>query len=206
MGQVGNCFSQASIQKATELPYDPGVIWPNVKKSMGIDVGFGSSMFATVVTQFVNNRIETIIADQFERPSFQAMIDEVWRIKHFCNYISNIYVDAAAPEFIDVLKREFEESTDWHYIHERIKWYEQHGTRLENEMLVIPVSFGRHGPEMLQHAAWILDERDEQGNSVIGIDKDKFPKLITALRTAVAENYRLDKNVSIYDDLLDAFR
>ena len=97
-------------------------------------------------------------------------------------------MDSSAPEFIDALKTKFDKSTDWHYIYEGIKWHEQHGTRIENEMFVIPVLFGRYRAEMLQHAAWILDERDEQCNSVIAIDKDKFPKLITALRTAIAEN------------------
>jgi hypothetical protein len=32
------------------------------------------------------------------------------------------------------------------------KW----GTRLENEMLVIPVSFGKHGAEMLHRASAIF--------------------------------------------------
>jgi hypothetical protein len=205
LGIVGNCFSQASIQKATELPYS-GVIWPNVKKSVGIDVGWGSSMFSIVVTQFVSNHIEVIIGDLFARPSFQSMLDEVWKLKQRCGYISNIYVDSSAPSYIDALKSQFEESTDWHYIHERMRWHEQHGTRLENEFLIIPVSFGKFGAEMLQRASAILDQKDEEGNSVIAIDKDRFPRLITALRTAQAENYRLNKEQSSFHDLTDAFR
>ena len=41
--------------------------------------------------------------------------------------------------------------------------------------------------------------------SLIAIDK-RFDKLITGLRTAVANEYKLDKEVTSYDDLLDAFR
>lgn len=119
--QVGNVFAQTPIKKCTNNPVNSEVIWPNIKKSVGIDVGFGSSMFTIVVTQFVNNHIEVIIADQFERPSFQAMIDEVWKIKQCCGYLSNIYIDSSAPSYISALKTQFEEPTDWHYIHERMK-------------------------------------------------------------------------------------
>jgi hypothetical protein len=59
---------------------------------------------------------------------------------------------------------------------------------------------------MLQHAKWLMEETEEDGSSLIAIDKDKFHKLITGLRTAVANEYRLDKEVTSYDDILDAFR
>ena len=44
------------------------------------------------------------------------------------------------------------------------------------------------------------------GGSLIAIHKDRFDNLITALRTAVANEYKLDKEVTSYNDLLDAFR
>jgi hypothetical protein len=40
---------------------------------------------------------------------------------------------------------------------------------------------------------------------LIAIDK-RYDKLITALRTAVANEYKLDKTVTSFDDILDAFR
>jgi hypothetical protein len=46
---------------------------------------------------------------------------------------------------------------------------------------------------MLQHTKWLLDERDEDGSSLVAIHPS-FDKLLTALRTAVANEYRLDKN------------
>jgi hypothetical protein len=48
--------------------------------------------------------------------------------------------------------------------------------------------------------------RTEDGNSLIAIHKERFDKLITALRTAVANEYKLDKEVTSYNDFLDAFR
>jgi hypothetical protein len=58
---------------------------------------------------------------------------------------------------------------------------------------------------MLQHTKWLLEEREEDGSSLIAIHS-RFDKLITALRTAVANEYRLDKEQTSYNDLLDTFR
>jgi hypothetical protein len=50
-----------------------------------------------------------------------------------------------------------------------------------------------------------MDETEEDGSSLIAIHPS-FDKLLTALRTAVAHEYRLDKEQSAFDDILDAFR
>ena len=42
--------------------------------------------------------------------------------------------------------------------------------------------------------------------TVATANKETFHKLVTALRTAVANEYKLDKEVSIFNDILDAFR
>ena len=57
-----------------------------------------------------------------------------------------------------------------------------------------------------QHSKWLLDEREEDGSSLIQIDRERFHKLVTALRTAVANEYKLDKEITSFDDLVDAFR
>jgi NADPH-dependent ferric siderophore reductase len=59
-------------------------------------------------------------------------------------------------------------------------------------MIVVPVPFTIEGAHMLQHAKWLLEETEEDGSSLI-IYKDTFHKLVTALRTAVANEYKLDK-------------
>ena len=59
---------------------------------------------------------------------------------------------------------------------------------------------------MLQHSKWLLDEREEDGSSLIQIDRERFHELVTALRTAVANEYKLDKEITSFDDLVDAFR
>ena len=72
-------------------------------------------------------------------------------------------------------------------------------------MIVVPVPFSVEGAHMLQHAMWLMEETDEDGSSLIAIDK-RFDKLLTGLRSAVANEYKLDKEVSSFNDLTDAFR
>ena len=63
LGLVGNVFSQSSIENCQKIQYDPGVIHPNVKKSMGIDPSYGSSNFAIVATQLVDGKIQVIATE-----------------------------------------------------------------------------------------------------------------------------------------------
>ena len=58
---------------------------------------------------------------------------------------------------------------------------------------------------MLAHAKWIMEETEEDGSSLIAIHPS-FNKLLTALRTAVANEYKLSKEETAYNDILDAFR
>ena len=72
-------------------------------------------------------------------------------------------------------------------------------------MIVVPVPFSVEGAHMLQHAKWLMEETEEYGSSLIAIDK-RFDKLLTDLRTALANEYKLDKEATSYDDIVDAFR
>jgi hypothetical protein len=73
-------------------------------------------------------------------------------------------------------------------------------------MFVVPVPFSVEGAHMLQHAKWLLKETEEDGSSLVAINRNTFHKLVTALRTAVANEYELDKEQTSYNDILDAFR
>jgi hypothetical protein len=206
LGLIGNVFSQLSIDNATKIEYNPDNINPNAKKSIGVDAGFGSSNFAIVVTQYVGGKIQVIFAEEYERPNFAAMINRIWEIKQRCGYISNIYVDAANPEVWESLKREFNEPFNQQYMSSQIADCKKYNLHLEDRMIIVPVPFSVEGAHMLQHAKWLMEETEKDGSSLVAIHKKKFDKLITALRTAVANEYKLDKEVTSYDDLLDAFR
>jgi hypothetical protein len=76
---------------------------------------------------------------------------------------------------------------------------------VEDRVFVVPVPFSVKGAKMLQHCKWLLEEKDEDGSSLIAIHSS-FDKLLTALRTAVVNEYKLDKQETSYHDILDAFR
>ena len=81
----------------------------------------------------------------------------------------------------------------------------KYNLHLEDRMIIVPVPFSVEGAHMLQHAKWLMEETDEDGSSLIAIHHT-FEKLLTSLRTAVANEYKLDKEQTSYNDILDAFR
>jgi hypothetical protein len=120
------------------------------------------------------------------------MIDKVWKQKQQYEHVTNIYVDAANPEIWQALKKEFGERYDEQYIRETIAYAKKYNLHVEDQMFIVPVPFSIEGAKMLQHAKWLLEERQEDGSSLIAIHS-RFDKMITALRTAVANEYKLDK-------------
>lgn len=132
------------------------------------------------------------------------MIEKVWAIKRYHKVEDSnltIYVDAANPEIWSSLKRMLNEPYSEQYIFEKLSYYKKNNINSANYMKVIPVPFSTQGAKMLQHAKSLLEDKD----GLIAIDK-RSDKLLTALRTAVANEYKLDKEQTSYHDLLDAFR
>ena len=205
LGLIGNVFSQLSLDNATKIGYNPDNINPIAKKSIGVDAGFGSSNFAIVVTQYVDGKIQVIFAEEYERPNFAAMINRIVEIKQRIGYISNIYVDAANPEVWESLKREFNEPFNQQYMSDQIAQCKKYNLHLEDRMIIVPVPFSVEGAHMLQHAKWLMEETEEDGSSLIAVDK-RFDKLLIGLGTAVANEYKLQKEETSYDDIIDAFR
>jgi hypothetical protein len=134
------------------------------------------------------------------------MINEVWQLKQKLGHVNNIYVDAANPEIWASLKREFDEPFDEKTVREKKAYAIKYYLHLEDQMFVVPVPFSIEGAKMLQHTKWLLEEKEEDGSSLLAIDREKFHKLVTALKTAVANEYKLDKEQTSYNDILDAFR
>jgi hypothetical protein len=107
----------------------------------------------------------------------------VWNLKEELGEITSIYCDAAAPVVWQALKKEFREPYNEQYIKETIANCRKLNTRIENRMLVVPVSFEVDGAKMLQNAKYLLEEKDVDGSSLVAIHP-KFTKLLTALHTA----------------------
>jgi hypothetical protein len=98
----------------------------------------------------------------------------------------DIYVDPANPEVWQALNREFDENYDDHYVKDQIAECRKYNLHVEDRMFIVPTAFSIKGAEMLAHTKWILEEKDEDGSSLIGIHPS-FNKLLTALRTAAAQ-------------------
>ena len=200
LGLIGNVFHTKDIENSI-CEYDPDD-W-NINSystsSMGIDCGFGSSAFGIVVTRLVNNKIQVVFADEFERPDYNEMLVKVWDLDK--NYhVENIYVDGANPEFIRSLKLEIGELSDPAYYNQYIELYRKNKQNIEGCMKVIPVHFAREHRSMLTHCKMFLEK------GALQIDP-RFDKLIISLRTAVENGEGiLDKQVTSHNDVFDAFR
>jgi hypothetical protein len=74
LGLIGNVFHTKDIESAIEKgkKYNPDVINMYFR---GIDLGFGSSPFGLVVTEWADNQIQIVYAEEFERPDFNQMMN-----------------------------------------------------------------------------------------------------------------------------------
>jgi hypothetical protein len=199
----GNCFSHSSIDRAVELGKKyPDIINKAAEHSIGCDPGFGSSSFALVCLEHSDSKIKVVYARQFKRSGYNDMLQEVWNIRNLVGQVNNVYVDMANTEFINDLKQDFGDDTNWQRIHDTLNKYRHSPSRIEDSgMKVIPVSFAQEGASMLVHCKNLLDHED----NLIAINP-KYEELVSALKGAVSVEYRLDKKESVFSDLTDAFR
>lgn len=77
----------------------------------------------------------------------------------------------------------------------------KHNIPPEDRMFIVPRSFAVEGKQMLQHCIALLDDED----GLVAIP-EKYDKLVTSLRSATAEEYRLDKDDTVHSDIFDSFR
>jgi hypothetical protein len=200
IGKVGTVFSQLSIELAQKQHYDPDEIIP-ARYSIGVDPGFGT--FGIVVTRFINNRIEVVVAEDHKSPDFgfTEAINRIWEIRRKYGDDYFIHCDASNPIIWKELKRQCNETPyDNEYVYGKIVEYEKNGWDIRSIMRIVPVPFSNNHAQMLQHTKSLLDE------NLISIDK-RFDKLLISLRTATAKEYSLLKEGhTSYHDVLDAFR
>jgi hypothetical protein len=166
---------------------------------MGIDPAYGSSAFGIVVTQWIDNHIQILHAEEYHRPDYNDMLSTVYGLMSKYQ-IDKVYVDGANPSFIKSLKIQIGEESDYDKV---IARYKAEGLAdATKDMRIVPVNFNSEHKAMLGHCKMIL----EQEPGKIAISPDKFDKLITALRTAVDNDGTVDKEATSYNDIFDAFR
>jgi hypothetical protein len=166
---------------------------------MGIDPAYGSSAFGIVVTQWEDNHIQILHAEEYHRPDYNEMLSTVYSLMSKYN-VDKVYIDGANPSFIRSLKLQIGEDAEYDKVIARYK-AEGLGDATE-DMKIVPVNFNKEHKAMLGHCKMILES--EGGR--IAINPDKFDKLITALRTALDNDGTLDKEATLYNDIFDAFR
>lgn len=186
----GNVFSSEMIERAIQLGKELEArygLLPRsfTEKSQGHDPG---TYFGTCVLQKIDGVLQVILADENDnRDEDQELYDSAVRIKNWP--IQTTQIDAAGAAFISSLKRRIRE--DPHY--ERMP-KERH-----RSMKVKPISFSTDHRRMLQNLVILMQ------NGKIAISP-KFDRLLVALRTAVAEDYSLDKARTLHNHVLDALR
>jgi hypothetical protein len=98
------------------------------------------------------------------------------------------------------LKREFDENYEDQWVRDQIAECRKYNLHIEDRMFVVPIPFSVEGAKMLAHTKWILEETEEDGSSLIAIHPS-FNKLLTALRTVVANEYKLQKEDTSFNDV-----
>lgn len=191
LGQIGNVFNTREIELAIEKGknYDPDKNNEMCQKSIGIDPAYGSSAFGIVITQWQDQQIQILHADEYKRPDFNEMLDLFWSLYERYHPVNKIHIDGANPSFIKSLKIMLGERSNYETVPKEHWRY----------MKVQPVNFATRHKAMLGHSKLLL----EKGYIAIN---EKFDKLITSLRTAVATENTLDKEATSYNDIFDSFR
>jgi hypothetical protein len=164
---------------------------------MGIDVAWGdTSKFAIVIIRKRNNKVEVFYAESFDKPQMNQIINHILQLKQR-HRITRIYVDGANPEVIRELKRRIgePENIQNYYTEEQI-WRMRYGDNIQ----IIPINFQKRHSGMLQWTYTLMSKR------LIKIHPS-LQKLIVSLRTAiVSDDWKLDKQQTSHDDILDSFR
>ena len=194
LGYIGNVFAAGDIDYAIADNYDiveyldDFINPPRIQAVMGLDPGWGSSNFGIVVSHFIDGRIRIAYANQLSREGHNEMVSNIWDLIQRFN-VTKVLIDASAPSFIRALKLQWGERAD----------YENVPKQERDFMRVEPVAFSVEHKHLLYHAKFMLENKYLQRHP-------SFDKLITSLRSAWARDGVLDKELTSFDDILDAFR
>jgi Terminase RNaseH-like domain len=168
---------------------------------MGIDPGYGSSAFGVVVTQWVDNHIQVLHAQEYSRPDYVEMLSTVYGLMSKYQ-VDKVYIDGANPAFIKSLKIQIGEDADYDKVIAKYRSQGWGDDAAVANMRIAPVNFNKEHKAMLGHCKMILEESESRRIAI----NPKFDKLIVSLRTAVDKDGTLDKESTSYNDCFDAFR
>jgi hypothetical protein len=81
-------------------------------RSIGIDPGYGSSAFGIVVTEWQDDHIRILYAEEYHRPDYAEMLSTVYGLMSKYQ-VDKVYIDGANPSFIKSLKIQIGEDADY---------------------------------------------------------------------------------------------
>jgi hypothetical protein len=212
---VGNLFSETNIAncerlgreidaKVQALSQHYYAISQNARKSLGIDLGWGSSRTAFVLTEFIENKIRVVLARAFDRPDFAAMVrytHNLIKTYGLNNGINKTFVDGSEPSFISAIKTSIGETPDYLGLLAKAK---QAQSEAYHYMNIVPIMFSQEHQAMLDHAKECIDTQ----MVAINPDREGCKDLLSDLRIAKnkPDTLKLDKGGENKMDLFDAFR
>jgi hypothetical protein len=167
---------------------------------MSIDPALGSSAFGIVITQWVDNHIQILHAEEYHRPDYNEMLSTAYSLMSKYD-VDKVYIDGANPSFIRSLKPQIGEDPDYDKAIAKYR-SDKMNDNWSQDMKIVPVNFNSEHKAMLGHCKMIL----ENDGGRIAINPYRFDKLITSLRTAVEVDGTLDKESASYNYIFDAFR
>lgn len=177
-------------------------ISPYTFRAMGIDIGYGSSSTAFVITELIDGIVRVIHSEQHERSDNLSMVRraaELIERYNLTDETARVFVDGSSPGFIKSLKYQVGEAGNYEPIVERAK-QDKRDDEIHHYMKIVPVNFSTKHKRMLQKLKKWLD------NGKVGIDPTMFPDLITDLRIAEVKDDMTLNKIDNKHDLLDALR
>ena len=175
------------------------------RKSLGIDLGWGSSRTAFVLTEFIDGRIRVVYSQQYDRPNFESMVKLTYNLirgYELDNGTNKVYVDGSAPSFIESIKTITGEDPEYLRLISLAKEADSDPIYYMN---IVPVNFSTKNQAMLDHAKECVDK----GMLAINPDTSQGHKdLLADLRIAKnkPDSFKLDKSSENKMDLFDALR
>lgn len=172
LGKIGNVFNSLQIDRAIEL----GELYKDISindytlHSVGVDVGFGSSNTAIVLTEFLKeeSKIRVLYSEEFSNGNPQDIVDicfDMYR-KHYNTWL---FVDGANRAFVNLIKVAFDESLSW-----------EKGNVNPDTMRVLPVNFATEHKQMLADLHMLVNKE------YLAIPKE-YDKLIISLHTFISQ-------------------
>jgi hypothetical protein len=173
------------------------------RKSLGIDLGWGSSRTAFVLVEYVDGLVRVIYCKAFDRPDHRAMVNHAYnliRVYALDNGVNKVFVDGSFPSWCRDLKETVNEPKDYLPIVEKMRKIK---APLHRAMNIVPVNFSERQQAMLDHTKEIVD----RGALAINPDTPGNIDLLTDLRIAQnkPDSLKLDKTDNRMD-LFDALR